>query len=153
LSEHAEQTMIRASEEGAPVEAGGILLGVRFDDGPWIVEAVQIIGTSSRHSYEVPRGATSPAVDAARARDPRLGYLGDWHSHPADVGPSDEDFRTLAGLARSALHGPRIIAIARRTPDAWHIEVWEHPRLRWPRQTEIIRTGGTEVWPPVRTGR
>jgi hypothetical protein len=46
--------------------------------------------------YEVPIGARRKAVTRLRRRDPRLGYLGEWHVHPSDVAPSPVDTETIA---------------------------------------------------------
>lgn len=89
--------MIAAAAKAHPRETGGILIGVHAVGGhPWVTHAIEIT-TSDRgpHHYKIPSGATQPSVHTARRRDPRLGYLGDWHSHPADIGPSPTDLATL----------------------------------------------------------
>jgi hypothetical protein len=47
----------------------------------------------------LPEGATTPLVDAARERDSRIGYLGEWHSHPHGHGPSFDDRAMMRALA------------------------------------------------------
>lgn len=141
LSEAAEEAVIAASHAASPLETGGVLLGVRCDGRPWIVEGAVIAGLATSHSFLIPRGATRPVVEAARERDNRLGYLGDWHSHPENVGASSRDFRTLAYLALGAAFGPRLMAIVRHTDGGWRLAVWEQRKLRWPQECEVIRTG------------
>ena len=142
LSEGAEAELIRAAEDASPVEAGGLLLGVRVADEPWIVGVVRVSGPASSASYEIPQGATSVAMAAARETDPRLGYLGDWHSHPADVDPSRQDFRTLRGLSLGARQGHRLMAVVRRRRTGWRVEVWWRRTLfLGSHRCDIIRTG------------
>ncbi|MGH3973813.1 MAG: Mov34/MPN/PAD-1 family protein [Pseudonocardiaceae bacterium] len=97
LSESAQTAMIDAAAKAHPDETGGILIGVYVDNQPWVTRAIEIPSPCrGRHHYKIPAGATQPAVHAARRDDSRLGYLGDWHTHPADVGPSPTDLATLA---------------------------------------------------------
>lgn len=142
LSEAAERFLIDTSADAQSTETGGVLLGLRLNGRPWIVAAKFMSGRRSGFSYEIPGGATSRVVDEARVHEPRIGYLGDWHSHPADVGPSPRDLRTLDSLSRGATHGARVIAIVRRTSAGWVVEVWDQPEPRAARRCQIVRTGG-----------
>lgn len=106
LSESARDTMMAAASRANPYETGGILIGVDLRDGhPWVTVAIEIESDDrGRRHYKLPGGSTQPAVRAARLSDRRLGYLGDWHTHPGDSGPSPTD---LATLARHSLAHPR----------------------------------------------
>lgn len=87
-----------AARRAEPKETGGLLLG--WTEGGTIVV---------RHALEVPdpdatstswtRGETRAnealAKLLAEAEHPWLGYVGDWHAHPAPVGPSTTDKRSL----------------------------------------------------------
>ena len=97
ISESAKAAMVAAAAKAHPDETGGILVGVHVDNQPWVTRAIEIPSPHrGRHHYKIPAGATQPAVHTARRDDPRLGYLGDWHTHPDDVGPSPTDLATLA---------------------------------------------------------
>ncbi len=50
----------------------------------------------------LPPDARPRTIDELRSTDSRLGYLGDWHSHPCDVGPSSKDIRALRAIARES---------------------------------------------------
>lgn len=89
-----------ASEE---IETGGLLLG--WWDAEYIV---------ARHAIEVPdpeatrtrwtRDETRAqhALDEALASldHPWLGYIGDWHTHPANSGPSSQDEHSIRRASR-----------------------------------------------------
>ena len=100
LSESAAVDITTASAAAHPMETGGVLLGVYTEgERPWVVRAVTIESTNAGGArYEPPAGARPRYVDEARTIDPRLGYLGDWHSHPADAGASDTDVATMRSL-------------------------------------------------------
>ena len=100
LSEGAERVIVEAAGAHHPDEAGGVLLGVLAGRRPWVTEAIGVPSARpSRSYYELPAGAGRRALDRQRRTDSRLGYLGEWHSHPADVGPSGTDRRSMAALA------------------------------------------------------
>lgn len=101
ITDAARSAMVRAAAAAKPSETGGILVGVIDGHGePCVVDAVEMRAehpTSSR--FVVPEGATIPAVEAARERDKRLGYIGEWHSHPSDQPASPTDTATMLRLA------------------------------------------------------
>lgn len=100
VSEAVRDAMVAAAKREHPCETGGILLGVHVGGQPWVTAVVEIPSEiRGRHHYEIPGGATRPAVLNARAADHRLGYLGDWHSHPEDVGPSKKDLDSLRRIS------------------------------------------------------
>lgn len=105
LSEEAFAAITNAASAAHPLETGGVLVGVYVDGRPWVTQAVEIpTSDRGRSHYRIPAGTTQPAVKASRAADSRLGYLGDWHSHPADAEPSTID---LASLAMVSYRRPR----------------------------------------------
>lgn len=149
ISERAAADLRRCARKARPNETGGILLGVRTAGRPWIARAVEIpTSDRGRHHYRLPAGATTPAVLDARRSDPRLGYLGEWHSHPADVGPSATDRATMRRLS---LRNPRtglVLIIVRTGPDSDWLDVREtaFPCLRC---RETVTTG--DLPPPAIT--
>lgn len=120
LSESAKTSIIAAAAKAHPNETGGILIGVHTENGqPWVTRAVEIATNDRGHNhYKIPSGATQPSVHAARRTDPRLGYLGDWHSHPVNVGPSSIDLATLAtySIKHPRTSNPTLIVV-RNAPD------------------------------------
>ncbi len=92
--------MVSETRAAQPFETGGVLLGVRAGRDSWVTTAAHLPpARPTRSHYVVPEGATGVAVDTAREQDSRIGYLGEWHSHPDGGGPSRSDrgvMRTLA---------------------------------------------------------
>lgn len=99
----AAQAQVREFTRGAiPNETGGVLLGCFVDGRPVVSAVVEITDDGATPTtYHVPEGATQDAVSAAKEIDARLGYLGEWHSHPSGAGPSPLDVAAMAALADS----------------------------------------------------
>jgi proteasome lid subunit RPN8/RPN11 len=122
LSESAQAAMIAAAARSHPNETGGILVGVEHAGHPWVTGVIEIMtGDRGRHHYKIPGGATQPAVHAARRADARVGYLGDWHSHPADVGPSSKDLATLALISVKSPRKPNPTLVVVRNTSAGRV--------------------------------
>lgn len=117
ITETARRTMIAAAADLHPNETGGILIGVLDETGaPCITEAVELQPTQpSTRRYDVPGGRTTASVDAARDRDPRVGYLGEWHSHPTDQPASATDHATMRTLAAHPDTGDPVLLVVRPT--------------------------------------
>jgi integrative and conjugative element protein (TIGR02256 family) len=136
--------MLKAfAEESRPLETGGILVGVLRDAEPRITAALQIrdpFRTST--AYVIPRGSTPLAVDVARERDGRVGYVGDWHSHPVDLPASGTDRTTLRRNARRRRPRPvpTILIVVRGTVDEWEIDAMADDG-RHAQPIEIVVTG------------
>jgi proteasome lid subunit RPN8/RPN11 len=101
-----------------PLETGGILIGVTADSSPWVTDVREFDSPGRGPAqFILPRGVTQRAVRDARRLDARLGYLGDWHSHPADVPASRTDILTTrtkqylcAGPVDGARHPHRAVS-------------------------------------------
>ena len=140
ISETAVQTILDSAAGAHPLEAGGLLVGVRAGPYPWITHALEVPSTDvSGIHYVFPAGITHSLIRHVRRVDKRLGYLGEWHVHPADVGPSPTDVRTIATIADSAPNP--ILAIARRTAARYTLDVmqWQRAGLG---KVELVTTGG-----------
>ncbi|MEU0094799.1 Mov34/MPN/PAD-1 family protein [Kribbella sp. NPDC006257] len=151
LSESAQASMIAAAVKADPNETGGILIGVHTNGGhPWVTRAIEI-ATNDRghHHYKIPSGATQPSVYAARRTDSRLGYLGDWHSHPADIGPSPTDLATLAvySIKHPLTPNPTLIVV-RNTPDGRVLDARRIVTVT-PRSCDLHLTGDLPEEPPT----
>jgi hypothetical protein len=143
IAEDALAQMKDFSQQALPYETGGVLVGVVTTRGPWITQVVELPSDSlSRNRFLIPEGATHVALSRCQSIDGRLGYLGDWHSHPHDVGASTLDAATLATLAKDAFrHRRRLLAVMRFTGENWRLEVRSHGRLRAPVMCRAILTG------------
>ena len=143
LAERAAEHIRATADAEHPAEAGGILLGVLACGNPWITQAVHIASTTATPSYyEIPAGATRRAVRLARSTDPRVGYLGDWHSHPANVAASQVDLGTMRRVATDSRAGvvQPLLIIARRVGDGYELDAHQlvHRRLK---QIRIVASG------------
>jgi len=152
--------MISAARDGHPLEVGGVLVGVRVGRRPWVTDAIVV---PSEHQtptyYELPEGVRRAVVDGARQRDERLGYIGDWHAHPADVSASSRDVDTMRRLASDCEAGcPRpVLLIARRVAHGYEIDAHQFTGRRL-RDLRIIAAGplpaaGRDVRQPPPPGR
>ena len=102
LTSEARTTILKRAALAYPNETGGVLVGLTIEGGePWVVEAVELESASpSPAAYRLPPGETQAAVDRLREADDRLGYLGEWHSHPNASDRSTKDEWTMQSLAR-----------------------------------------------------
>ena len=128
LSEEVEHVVVRAAHEHHPVEIGGVLVGVSVRRRPWATAAAVVPSRCQTPTYyTLPQGARHVAVEAARKHDRRIGYVGDWHAHPADIGPSETDLATMRRLAADVDAGcPRpVLLIARRVGHEYRLDVWQ----------------------------
>jgi len=124
LTDAARTTLIAAARSSKPEETGGILIGVIDERAqPCVIETVEI---PSEHpsplAYRVPEGATAPIIDAARTRDRRLGYLGEWHSHPSNQPASATDVATMLKLAAMPDVRHPVLVVARPTGDGFELD-------------------------------
>jgi proteasome lid subunit RPN8/RPN11 len=104
VAREALDAVVEAGSAALPRETGGILLGFRFPDGLVVTRFLLVEDTgSSTHSYLLRRRPAQRQLDAVRRHaGPAVGYVGDWHSHPKDVGPSRSDLRSIAAACRDA---------------------------------------------------
>jgi proteasome lid subunit RPN8/RPN11 len=141
LSESAAAAVVDAADGHHPDEIGGVLLGVSVARRPWATRAVVVpTARPSRTYYELPKGARPATVDAARRDDPRLGYVGDWHTHPFDMGPSGTDLATMRALARDASSVRPVLIIARCVGHRYRLDAWQFPGPS-PRRLRLVAAG------------
>lgn len=143
LTEAAHTTMTTAAAQSHPDETGGILVGVYLDGHPWVITAIEIpTADRGRSHYRIPGGTDHPAVLRARRADQRLGYLGDWHSHPHDVGHSSTDLASLALISIKAPRQPNPTQIVvRRSNNGYTLDARRIVALI-PRACTVAQTGG-----------
>lgn len=135
--------MRAAAVRADPRETGGILVGVWADHRPWVTHACEVRSFESGPAhYVLPAGETRALVEQMRRADARLGYLGDWHTHPQDATASGVDRQTLRGLA--AIDGPDtgelVLLVARRRCREYVVDAHLADR-RGVRKVAVVRTG------------
>jgi proteasome lid subunit RPN8/RPN11 len=145
MSENARLELEAAAVVGHPNEAGGILVGVHTAGSrPWIVHAVEIPSKNSGGThYVVPDHHRRDIVDRLRRQyDLRLGYLGEWHSHPFDIGPSETDLASIRAIADDPNAGCArpVLLIARRAAGGYVLDALQLNR-RSIRPLDLIAAG------------
>jgi proteasome lid subunit RPN8/RPN11 len=86
-----------------PNETGSLLLGWWEQDVINVHSACEVRDpTATTHSWEREEQRATVALRRALATDehPWMGYVGDWHTHPAECGPSSQDRRSIASASR-----------------------------------------------------
>lgn len=150
LTEAARYAITAAAAEAHPNETGGVLLGVLSRGRPWITTAAEVPYPGATNTYyELERGAAPAIVDALTMLDPRIGYLGEWHSHPADVGPSSLDLQSMSKIGADPDAGCAhpVLVIARRVGADYTLDARQLARNRL-RALRLIDAGPL---PAVRT--
>jgi hypothetical protein len=110
-----------------------VLAGVVAGGRPWITHVRTVRPRRDMFSfYELPGGERERAVRSLRRLDPRLGYLGDWHSHPADVGPSPTDRESMRTIGRSGDLPRPLLVVVRRSETIYTLDArqWTGRALR-----------------------
>lgn len=103
ISERAQDLLRAASRIAVPNETGGVLVGCIIDGRSVVAEVAEIRDDdASATRYRIPEERITEAVTEARERDPRLGYLGEWHSHLVPKGPSTLDIAAMLGVAQDS---------------------------------------------------
>jgi integrative and conjugative element protein (TIGR02256 family) len=73
-------------------ETGGVLIGWRHDRGVYVHDVLVVPDSIARHTFyrrrHKPASALLEAALAQFPADSSVGYVGEWHTHPAPTGPS-----------------------------------------------------------------
>lgn len=122
-------------------EVGGVLMGVRVGDDVHVEDVVTVADPSSTGiRFLLRESAREEAIRryrAERGKDPRIGYVGSWHSHLGSSGPSLIDRRTFQRELWSArdLLGMVVLTAGR---GGWRpVAVVGRPRLK-SRAAEVV---------------
>lgn len=145
MTESTRLELEAAAAAAHPKETGGILVGVHTAGSrPWIVHAVEIPATNSGSAhYVVPPRRRRQVVERLRKQhDGRLGYLGEWHSHPLDIGPSPTDLKSIRAIADDRAAGciRPVLVVARHADDAYVLDALQVDN-RSLRPLELIAAG------------
>jgi len=114
---------VRRAERSAHRETGGLLLGFRAANDVHIVDIIEIRDRSAtRNRYLLREKRREQELVRYLADVPSgspVGYVGTWHSHLADVGPSWIDKQTFR---REVWTAPDLVvhAVLARSQEGWH---------------------------------
>lgn len=110
ITDQAVATLTAEARASRHSERGGILIGYRIEATIHIHDALSVADATAAHTHYLRRNREGQKVlnDWMNATDdPTLGYVGEWHTHPAPVPPSPRD-----------LASARMMAIKNRKPVA-----------------------------------
>jgi integrative and conjugative element protein (TIGR02256 family) len=98
-----------------PREAGGILVGWHEDTTVVVAGMLAVPDKrAGRRHYVRNHKHAQKLLDAHRQAcgDDRVGYVGEWHSHPAPQPPSSVDYNALAELTRDTSEQVALVVLA-----------------------------------------
>lgn len=131
LYSDAGAALAEAASVAHPRETGGLLLGW-WDDGCVVVrDAIEVVDpAATSNSWSRDADVAQRALDAALAghEHPWLGYVGDWHSHPAPCGPSAQDRRAIRNASRQ--YTQPLVLLIQRTDGTLDIDAAHRGRRR-----------------------
>lgn len=97
-------------------ETGGILLGWRHPGGIHVEQALEVPDRQAGHTWyrrrHVPAESALAAALNQLPEESDLGYVGEWHSHPAPIGPSFTDRRELRRVSGNTRHEVALLVAA-----------------------------------------
>lgn len=106
IAGEAIDAAIRLADASPSREVGGVLFGFRIGRNVHVEDLIQVVDPTATGSRFVlraePREEAIRVYRAARPTNSIIGYVGTWHSHPADVDPSTTDRRTFRRELRAA---------------------------------------------------
>ena len=119
---------------GLPQETGGILLGFRTPHMVVVTRTLTVPDPhSSRYSYRRHRRRAQAQMAAAGfAATPAIGYVGEWHTHPADCPPSRTDIQALTATAKLATAPVALIVLAYHADQPHRTHGLTAVRAAWP---------------------
>ena len=108
LVDSALEAATTAAAAAFPKETGGILIGWREPGAIVVAELTEVIDPTASlatytRSHAHAEAALRRVLASAEPQDP-IGYVGEWHVHPAPQGPSRRDRHELRAVARRSAH-------------------------------------------------
>lgn len=91
------------AQKSHPTETGGILIGWWIKDNIHIEDVIEVVYASATgNSWVREQAQAQAALDQKleTSTDEKAGYVGDWHSHPAPIGASSQDIKSLKRSSR-----------------------------------------------------
>lgn len=98
-----------------PRETGGILVGWHEDDTVVVTGMLPVLDKrAGRRHYVRNHKRGQKVLDQHReaCADDRIGYVGEWHSHPAPQPPSSVDYNALADLTTDVTGQVALVVLA-----------------------------------------
>lgn len=139
----AEATLTLASRharENLPKEVGGVLVGWREGRDVIVIQDFLLVPQTNTISnrYDREHDAADELLQQhlAQAADPHLGYVGEWHSHPAPLPPSSMDVKTIRAIATD-LYAPVALVVLMAHRDGHSIEPTGHVAERTSGRTRL----------------
>lgn len=130
----------RHAIEAGSKELGGILVGWWEDSGTAVVHDLLIVpdaGAGWNHYKRKHRGAQKVLNDYRDGLDDhRVGYIGEWHSHPAPQQPSGTDRAALTLIARRSGSPVVLVVLSAERGEVTPYALIGRPG-RWPRRRTI----------------
>lgn len=115
VSAQALQLASRHAAEAVPKETGGILVGWWESPNTAVVHDLLLVPDrkAGRWHYMRSHRRAQQVLDRYReGGDPRVGYLGEWHSHPEPQPPSETDVKELVAIVRQRKSRGALIVLA-----------------------------------------
>ncbi|MCS5480616.1 Mov34/MPN/PAD-1 family protein [Corynebacterium sp. YIM 101645] len=124
----------------SPNEIGGILVGW-WEDGKTAVihefVVVPDIQSGTNHYERGHKGAQKLLTDLIHElEDPKIGYIGEWHSHPAPQPPSRTDRNAIADIVREN-GSPVVLVVLAVAPNRNILPFGLIGRNRWLRHVSL----------------
>lgn len=119
----------------SPNEIGGILVGWWESGKTAIVHEFLVVPDVRSGTNHYERGhkeaqkLLTELID--ELQDPKIGYIGEWHSHPAPQPPSRTDRNAIVDIVRENI-GPVALIVLAATPNRDIIPFGIVGRNRWP---------------------
>lgn len=106
-----------------PHETGGILLGWQEESHIHIDRFLEVLHSNPETmTYERNHGAAQAALKAALVDLPGgslLGYVGEWHTHPAPERPSRQDRKEIKAIGRRRAQPVALVVFAACVDGKW----------------------------------
>lgn len=121
----ARRLIVQTGRRALPLETGGILIGHRDGEHVVVTRAVEVPSpAATRRSYRLDHDQAQAALVRdlrAHPSDGLAGYVGEWHTHPASVGPSIVDRVSIASAARKSKSPIALIVCYPTQPRFWGV--------------------------------
>jgi len=133
IARTALEVVLDAGQQARPQETGGVLLGFRTPEAIVITRTLVVPDPRStrrsylRHSRRAQLLMAKASIDAP----PVVGYVGEWHTHPADAPPSRTDQNALAATARLAAGPVALLVPAYPPAGSVHVQGLVAERRCW----------------------
>lgn len=91
------------AKKSHPTETGGLLIGWWIKDNIHIEDVIEVVYASATgNSWVREQAQAQAALDQKleTSTDEKAGYVGDWHSHPAPIGASAQDIKSLKSSSK-----------------------------------------------------